>query len=273
VAQGTQTGGYLQSVMANALQLTGVLRAADMTDGWLLVKHLMEERCFVIWTICLMAVICLALVATAWWLARYVRSLRSQLEQCMEDLANLAGLFSSEIETLRTRLHESQRDSKSLDETLNTILNVGLSGHIELVSGDYWCVKMMDVTYTDKKQNRKTWRHSGYQMSCFIPVGASDIEVALNIVGGAPVWQVDRSKHNLPWVLDGTGNYKVEKFKYAKCPGHVRYKVCGAALHAFISHIDEMDMLKGESINSGTTGNPTVLSIEKFKASAVRECS
>merc|ERR1712079_675006 len=109
--------------------------------------------------------------------------------------------------------------------TLNSVLNGGLPCLLEMVSGDYWCVKMMEVIYTDKKHNRKTWRQSGYEISCFIPAGATDIQVTFNIVGGAPVWQVDRSKPGLPWVLDDTGSYKVEKFNYARYPGHIRYEV------------------------------------------------
>jgi len=221
------------------------------------------------------AVVCLALGATACWLARRVRSLRDQLEQSNEDLANLADLFSSEIEGLRTRLRESQNDSATLDETLNSILGSGgLPGHLEMVSGDYWSVKMMDVTYLDKKLKRRTWRQSGYQLGCFVPAGASDVEVTFTIAGGAPVWQADRSKPGLPWVLDDNGQYKAEKFKYAKCPGHIRYEVCGTSLHAFISHIGLMDVLEGESNGSSTHSKPAFPSFDELvKASALRQCS
>jgi len=254
-------------------QAVGVSWVKDVLDIWQLTSSLTELRCFAMWTVWSMVAFCLALVATAWWLAAYVRSLRAQLEQGRDDIANLAGLFSSEIESLRTQLLQSEKDSQSLDETLSAILHGGLPGQLEVVSGDYWSVKMMDVVYTDKKQVRRTWRQSGYQINCFIPAGASDIEVTFHIVGGAPVWQVDRSKHELPWVLDKTGSYKPEKFKYEKCPGHIRYEIRGTSLHAFISHIAQTDMLEGESTDSRKKGKPPLLSFDMVKASAMRQCS
>jgi len=220
-----------------------------------------------------MAGMCLALVTIAWLLMGYARSLRARLEQVTDDLANLADLFSSEIESLRTQLLQSQRDSQGLDETLSSILQGGLPTHFEMVSGDYWCVKMMEVTYTDKKQNRRTWRQTGYQINCFVPAGATNIEVAFTIVGGAPVWQVDRSKPELPWILDDIGFFRAEKFNYAKCPGHIRYEVCGTSLHAFVSHIAQMDVLAGEPSHANTKGKAASLSFETVKASAMRQCS
>lgn len=227
----------LPCMMALALHEAGeVLWARYFMRDLRLPSYLMDQVCVSLWTICSVAIVLFALATAMWWFSCNIRSLQAQLKQCSVDLANLSESFSSENEGLKAQLSQKH-------ETSTPRLQADLPGHLELKSKDYWCVKTMDVVYTDKDGKLKTWHQSGYDISCFLPAGARNIEVTIGAVGGAAVRQVDRSKPGFPWVLDEHGNTKVEKMCYNKCSCHIRYEVRGTSLHAFISHIAEMDVL------------------------------
>mmetsp|Transcript_117842 Transcript_117842/g.328217 ORF Transcript_117842/g.328217 Transcript_117842/m.328217 type:complete len:223 (+) Transcript_117842:85-753(+) len=200
-----------------------------------------QEVCLPLWAVLVATTTVLLLTTVMWGMSSRISGLRAQLDQSAEDSASLSELFSSEIERLRTQLTQSQEDSESLDEILGSILQGGLPGHLEMISKDYWCVKTMEVSYTDQDGQRRTWRQSGYHINCFVPGGARDIEVTFSVVGGAEVRQVDRSKHDFPWVYDERGKTKPEKFTYVRCPGSVQYEIRGPSLAAFISYVTEMD--------------------------------
>merc|ERR1719375_2698064 len=110
----------------------------------------------------------------------------------------MTDLFIAEIGRLRAQLSRSEDETSSLDNILGSILQDGLPGHIEMASVDYWCVKTMTVTYTDSNGIKRKWCQSGYHLNCFIPGGAQNIEVRFDVVGGAPVNQVDRGLPSMP---------------------------------------------------------------------------
>jgi len=203
----------------------------------------------------LAAVACLTVVVSA--LLTRTRTLQAQLEQSSEDSATLSELFSSELERLRVQLSQTQEDSDSLDEILGSILKGGLPGHLEMTSKDYWCVKTMEVSYTDQEGERRNWRQSGYHVNCFVPGGARDIEVTFGVVGGAECKQVDRSKPDFPYIYDETGRMKLEKFTYERCPGNVRYELRGPSLATFVSHVTEVPAKR----QRGSTGGGSPINV------------
>eukprot|EP00413_Alexandrium_margalefii_P021471 CAMPEP_0204561466 /NCGR_PEP_ID=MMETSP0661-20131031/33198_1 /ASSEMBLY_ACC=CAM_ASM_000606 /TAXON_ID=109239 /ORGANISM="Alexandrium margalefi, Strain AMGDE01CS-322" /LENGTH=272 /DNA_ID=CAMNT_0051568877 /DNA_START=51 /DNA_END=867 /DNA_ORIENTATION=+ len=214
-----------------------------------------DQVCVPCWAAALAASVVVVLATAVWQMSSRIRGLHAQLDQSMEDSSSLSELFGSELERLRAQLTQSQEDSESLDEILGSILQGGLPGHLEMVSKDYWCVKTMDVVYTDQEGHRRKWRQSGYHINCFVPGGARDIEVSFRVVGGAEVRQVDRSKRNCPWVHDERGKTRQEKFTYARCPSNVRFEIRGASLGAFISRVTEVDDPAG---GKGRTQAPLV---------------
>eukprot|EP00419_Tripos_fusus_P026461 CAMPEP_0172709236 /NCGR_PEP_ID=MMETSP1074-20121228/53823_1 /TAXON_ID=2916 /ORGANISM="Ceratium fusus, Strain PA161109" /LENGTH=225 /DNA_ID=CAMNT_0013532419 /DNA_START=46 /DNA_END=723 /DNA_ORIENTATION=+ len=222
--------------MVLALQQTfEVFWVGDFMRDLRMASYLMEPVCISLWTICLVATVLLALMKMVWRMSCKTCSLQAQLEQCSVDLANLSETFGSETERLKAQLFQKH-------EALNPVLQADIPGHLQLISRDYWCIKTMDVVYTNKDGKLQTWQQTGYDISCFLPVGAHNLEVTFGVVGGVAIRQVDRSKPGFPWVVDAHGNPKVEKFCYQKCPCHMRYEVRGTSLHAFISHVAEMDV-------------------------------
>mmetsp|Transcript_3370 Transcript_3370/g.6726 ORF Transcript_3370/g.6726 Transcript_3370/m.6726 type:complete len:241 (-) Transcript_3370:172-894(-) len=226
-----------------------------------------DQVCIPCWAVALATSAVLVLLTVTWQMSSRLAGVHAQLDQSTEDSASLSELFSSEIERLRTQLSQSQEDSESLDEILGSILQGGLPGHLEMVSKDYWCVKTMDVVYTDQDGQRRKWRQSGYHINCFVPGGARDIEVTFRVVGGAEVRQVDRAKPNCPWVLDENGKTKQEKFVYKRCPGNVQYDIRGPSLAAFISRVTEID-------DPGRRGKKQEAPpAEDVSVNAMRQCS
>mmetsp|Transcript_86366 Transcript_86366/g.241691 ORF Transcript_86366/g.241691 Transcript_86366/m.241691 type:complete len:265 (+) Transcript_86366:88-882(+) len=193
-----------------------------------------------LWAVALSVALHLAFGFVVWALLLRVRNLYTQLEQSSEDAASLSEMFGSELERLRELLSQSQEDSESLDEMLGSILKGGLPGHLELQSRDWWCVKTMNVAYTDQDGERKEWTQSGYHVNCYVPGGASDIEVTFGVVGGSECKRVDRSKTSCPYVYDDEGRSVPEKFTYERCPANVRYEIRGPSLGAFISKVTEV---------------------------------
>lgn len=182
----------------------------------------------------------LAFGFVVWALLLRVSNLYTHLEQSSEVAASLSEIFGSELERLRELLSQSQEDSESLDEMLDSILKVGLPGHLELQSRDWLCVKTMNIAYADQDGERKEWTQSGYHVNCYIPGGASGIEVTFGVVGGSECKRVDQSKTSCPYVYDDEGGSVPEKFTYERCPANVRYEIRGSSLGAFISKVVEV---------------------------------
>jgi len=227
---------------------------------------LTDQVCAPVWAVALTTSALLVLL-TVLQMSGRLHGLHAQLDQSAEDSASLSELFSSEIERLRSQLTQSQEDSESLDEILGSILQGGLPGHLEMVSKDYWCVKTMDVLYTDQDGQQRKWRQSGYHINCFVPGGARDIEVTFRVVGGAEVRQVDRNTPSCPWVLDEKGKTRLERFFYKRCPGNVQYDIRGPSLAAFISRVTEID-------DPGRRGGQQeALPAKSASGNALRQCS
>lgn len=196
--------------------------------------------CVPMWTLAVGVWGSVGLLVVIWAMQLRVKKLYSQLEQSTEDAGTLSELFSSELERVRLLLSQSREDSESLDEILESILKGGLPGFLEMTSKDYWCVKTMEVSYTDQEGKRQIFRQSGYHVNCFVPGGARDVEVTFGVVGGAPSLAVDRAKPDLPWVYEDNGEQKLEKFEYKRCPSHVKFEVQGPSLATFVAHVTEV---------------------------------
>lgn len=199
-----------------------------------------ESVCIPIWAGAVNLTIICGLLVRLWILNARVGNVFAKLQQSSDDASTLSDLFSSELERVRQQLSQSREDNDSLDEILGSILKGGLPGHLEMMSDDYWCVRTMDVAYTDQDGEKQHWRQSGYNVNCFVPGGARDIEVIFDVVGGAPCHQVDRGNPDLPWVYDKEGRKQIDEFHYERCPQNVRYKIRGPSLGAFVSHVTEV---------------------------------
>merc|ERR1719461_2247177 len=68
------------------------------------------------------------------------------------------------------------------------------------------------VCSSDVGEFWSTW----YESSLTIEPGSTNVRITFSTRSGVPVYKVDRSKPNLPWVYDAAGNYIVEVFQYEK---------------------------------------------------------
>eukprot|EP00811_Abedinium_folium_P003734 NODE_13434_length_1166_cov_4.071222.p1 GENE.NODE_13434_length_1166_cov_4.071222~~NODE_13434_length_1166_cov_4.071222.p1 ORF type:complete len:244 (-),score=31.75 NODE_13434_length_1166_cov_4.071222:258-989(-) len=223
----TTLGGWLASARPIVALLTRV--------------NLLQKVCVPIWVAGAAVGTCLVLMAVLWLGTTRLQNVTLKLQRSTEDSLSLSELFSSEIERLRQQLSQSQQDSASLDEILGSILQGGLPGHLEMFPGDYWCVRTMNVTYTDHEGTQRNWSQSGYHVNCFVPGGAKDIDVTFGVVGGAEAKRVDRSLSHYPYIYDKKGNMIIERFVYPRVPGYVRFELRGPSLSTFIARVTDMN--------------------------------
>jgi len=110
---------------------------------------------------------------------------------------------------------------------------------LEMVSRDFACIRTMRVEYVDDAGERQLLTSSGYNIKFHLPSSARDVEVTFAVVGGLPVYKVDRRDPTLPWVQDANGLRPLESFCYESCPQCVQYEIRGYAWQAHISHVQE----------------------------------